>query len=72
MTKKVKIKRPRPPELPNDADAWVNSRAEVRKRLTFDIPSTLHAKLKIYSVNNNKTMGEVLNELLEDKLKDSR
>ena len=65
MIKKVKINNPK---LPKDADTWVKSREE-RKRLTFDLPSAMHAKLKIYSVNSRKTMGEIINELLEDKLK---
>ena len=67
MAKKVKIKNPKSP-IPNDADTWVKSREE-NKRLTFDLPASLHAKLKIYSVKSGKTMGEIINELLEEKLK---
>ncbi len=68
MAKKIKINNPRLPKVPKDADTWVKSRDE-HKRLTFDLPSALHAKLKIYSVNSGKTMGEIINELLEEKLK---
>jgi hypothetical protein len=68
MPKKIHIKNPKSSSAPKDADAWVKSREE-NKRLTFDLPTTLHAKLKIYSVNVNKTMGEIIIELLEEKLK---
>jgi len=68
MQKKISIKNPKSSSAPKDADDWVKSREE-NKRLTFDVPHGLHAKLKIYSVKANKTMGEIINELLEDKLK---
>ena len=68
MPKKVNIKNPKSPSATKDADAWVNSREE-NKRLTFDLPASLHAKLKIYSVKADKTMGEIIIELLDEKLK---
>lgn len=67
MTKKANIKKPKNPVISKDSD--INARETMKKRLTFDIPSALHTKLKIYSVKANKTMGEILNEMLEEKLK---
>lgn len=66
MTKKVNIKKPKNPVISKDSE--INAK-EMKKRLTFDMPSALHTKLKIYSVKSNKTMSEILNEMLEEKLK---
>ncbi len=68
MPKKVNIKNPKFPSTKEDADTWVKSREE-NKRLTFDLPASLHSKLKIYSVKIGKTMGEIIIELLDEKLK---
>jgi hypothetical protein len=67
MAKKIKIKNPRNKAIPKDADTWVNSREDI-KRLTFDMPASLHAKLKIHAVRENKTMGDVIIELLKEEL----
>jgi len=67
MAKKIQIKNPRNKAVPKDPDTWVNSREDI-KRLTFDMPASLHAKLKIYAVRENKTMGEVIIDLLKEEL----
>ena len=65
MSKKVTIKHPK--SRSSNADAWVNTR-EGNKRLTIDLPVSLHTKLKIFSAKTSKTMGEIIKELLEKKL----
>lgn len=67
MAKKIKIKNPRNKAIPKDADTWVNSREDI-KRLTFDMPASLHAKLKIYAVKENKTMGDIIIDLLKENI----
>jgi hypothetical protein len=68
MTKKIAIKNPK--SKPETADAWVDTR-EKKKRLTFDIPASLHTKLKITAVKTGETMGEIICNILEEKLKES-
>ncbi|HSW70005.1 MAG TPA: hypothetical protein VLI69_07655 [Gammaproteobacteria bacterium] len=41
---------------------------EKKKRLTFDIPASLHARLKILAVKRDETMGEIVLKMLEDHL----
>lgn len=65
MSKKVTI---RSPKKPTDPQEWVNNR-EGNKRLTIDLPASLHTKLKIYCAKENKTMGQTIKELLESNLK---
>ena len=67
MNKKVTFKTPK--TVPTNPDTWVNTR-EDSKRLTIDIPTSLHTKLKILSAKLQKTMGEIIKELLEEELKD--
>lgn len=67
MVKKVSIKKPgAKPEL---AQEWVSSR-EGTKRLTIDIPLSLHSSLKIASVKTGDTMGEIVRECISCFLKE--
>lgn len=67
MTKKIEIKNPK--SKPETADDWVNTR-EKKKRLTIDIPVSLHKKLKISAVKKEETMAEIICTILEEKLKE--
>lgn len=67
MTKKVSIKNPK--AKPETADTWVDTR-ENRKRLTIDIPVSLHTKLKIAAAKRGETMAEIICNTLEEKLGD--
>ena len=65
MIKKVSIKNPKlKPEM---ADDWVDTR-EKKKRLTIDIPTSLHTKLKISAVKSGQTMGEIICDMLEKNI----
>ena len=68
MTKKIEIKNPK--SKPETADDWVNTR-EKKKRLTIDIPSSLHTKLKITAAKKEETMAEIICAILEEKLNES-
>ena len=68
MTKKVAIKNPK--AKPETADGWVDTR-DKKKRLTIDIPVSLHTKLKITAAKRGETMGEIICNILEDKLKET-
>lgn len=72
--KKVPIGR-RPTK---EVDAWVDSRgeqskeeeesanqAEKMKRLTIDIPQSLHRSIKSYAVEQGTTMADLLRDFLE-------
>lgn len=49
------------------ADDWVNSRAtgEEMKRLTFDIPASLHTRIKVACARKGVKMADDLRELLD-------
>jgi macrodomain Ter protein organizer (MatP/YcbG family) len=65
MSKKVSIKNPK--AIPETADRWVDTR-ENKKRLTIDIPISLHTRLKIVAVKRGETMAEIICSILEEKL----
>lgn len=65
MAKKVTIKKPH--TKPETADNWVDTR-ENKKRLTIDIPISLHTKLKITAVKRGETMASIICNILEEKL----
>lgn len=65
VKKKSGIKRSKSRDCSDNPDAGV----ENKKRLTFDMPTDLHRELKIYSVKSGQTMGEIINQLLEEKIK---
>ena len=66
MTKKVSIKNIK--NKPEVADDWVEKR-ELKKRLTIDIPVSLHTKLKIKAAKSGETMAEIVYQILDSNLK---
>jgi len=71
MTKKIAIgTRPSAKPATLAADAWVENRtgaAEKMKRLTIDIPESMHRKIKAQcALNGNKIVDEI-RELLSQK-----
>jgi len=40
------------------------------KRFSIDLPLSLHKRLKMASVREDKTMGDIIKELLEKNLKE--
>lgn len=67
MTKKITIKNPK--SKPETAEAWVSKRDGI-KRLTIDIPLSLHAKLKITSAKQGQTMADLVKECLTKYFKE--
>lgn len=75
MTKKVHFgpKPTSPAAAPATADKWVESRtaadadAEPIKRLTLDLPESLHRKIKTDCAMRGTKMAEELRELLIQK-----
>lgn len=59
MAKKISIKNPRISSSPESAEEWVTNR-EGTKRLTFDVPLSFHARLKIASVKLGVSMGNII------------
>jgi hypothetical protein len=60
MTKKIAIKSPRTMQS-ESPDEWVINREGI-KRLTFDVPLSFHARLKIASVKLGRSMGSIIEE----------
>jgi hypothetical protein len=49
-------------------DAWVNNKpavAEAVKRFTFEVPVSLHKRIKMQCAAQERQMADVLRELLE-------
>ena len=77
MSKRVDIgTRPttRENEPPRNPDAWVTNQEatgpgelERRKRLTIDLPESLHRRVKIACVIEDTTIVEVVRELLTER-----
>lgn len=69
MTKKIQLSRK--PTSPQAADKWVENRRTVEtepiKRLTLDIPESLHRKIKTDCAQRGTKMAEELRELLMQK-----
>jgi len=65
MAKKISIKNPK--IKPESSEDWVSSREGI-KRLTIDVPLSLHTRLKIASVKHSQTMGGMVRECLDDFL----
>jgi predicted DNA binding CopG/RHH family protein len=62
----------------SNADQWVTNRTtdfeqqeptEKMKRLTLDIPESLHQKIKFKAVEKGETMANMLRKLLEENYK---
>lgn len=71
MAKKINIKAK---PVNNSADSWVENREaaithpkveDKNKRLTIDIPESLHKKIKLKCTENGTTIAEKVREMLE-------
>lgn len=71
MSKKILIKNPKKDskDKPKSPQDWV-MKMEGTKRFSLDLPTSLHADLKISSVKQGKTMGVMMKECLEKYLID--
>ncbi|WP_212112781.1 hypothetical protein [Bartonella queenslandensis] len=72
MNKKIKIgTKPTNKSIPLTADAWVGSHKEnmggEMKRLTIDIPETLHRLIKVSCASRGTKMADEVRELLSKK-----
>jgi hypothetical protein len=72
MTKKISIgTKPTNKPAPAAADAWVESRtageAEAMKRLTIDIPESLHRTIKAQCAMRGTKIADEMRELLLQK-----
>ncbi len=69
MNKKVAFgTKPTPKTVPStNADQWVENRTtEAIKRLTLDIPASLHARIKSACALRGVKMNEEIRKLLEE------
>jgi hypothetical protein len=77
MNKKIQFSA-RPPSattsvLPDQAaiDAWVNNEPPVvnepMKRFTFEVPLSLHKRIKMTCAAQDRQMADVLREMLEQR-----
>jgi predicted membrane GTPase involved in stress response len=66
--KKVQIAHPRAVTRP---DAWVKQKSpaadEPMKRLTIDVPESLHTRIKIACARDRQKMADAVRSLLEHK-----
>lgn len=73
MNKKITIGAKPSASKHAEADDWVNKRAlvsdeqEPLKRLTLDIPSSLHSRIKSDCALKGRKMVDVITEMLESK-----
>lgn len=72
MAKKVSISpKPSNKVLPDNPDAWVDSRTadqpEPMKRLTIDIPASLHKTIKAQCAMRGTKIADEVRELLSQK-----
>jgi len=70
MSKKITLEA-----RPKDMERWVAERTlpkagEKMKRLTIDLPESLHKRLKYRAIEEDKTMVDLIRELLQAKLVD--
>jgi hypothetical protein len=72
--KKITIgSKPTAKSAPSSPDEWVKSKqgaAEPTKRLTIDIPFTLHARVKSQCALQNLQMADVIREMLDHRFPD--
>lgn len=72
MAKKIALTTtPTPKAVPAAADQWVENRSsaadEETKRLTLDLPKSLHSRIKSQCALDGRKMVDVIRELLEEK-----
>lgn len=74
MSKKVAFGTTPAKEKPAPtADAWVQSRMqEGSKRLTLDIPKSLHLRLKLHCLHEDITLADLIRHMLEERFQDDR
>ncbi len=65
----VKKNATKDPKVKSEAVGSKSNPSDKRKRLSFDMPSHLHMKLKIAAVKRDETMGEILCKMIEEHLK---
>lgn len=65
MSKKVPIKNPQ--SKSKSSEDWVMSREGI-KRLTIEVPLSLHTRLKLASIRHGRTMGNIIRGCLEEYL----
>jgi hypothetical protein len=70
-TKKIAIgSKPSTKPQPATSDAWVNDRKpddEPTKRLTIDVPASLHAKIKASCAMRGTKMVDEITAILQEK-----
>lgn len=74
MSKKVSFGVKPGPARADDAskaDDWVNNRMEATKRLTIDVPASLHARIKSQCALRGVKMADEVRELLEQHFQPS-
>jgi hypothetical protein len=73
--KKVTIgSKPTANAAPRSPDEWVNARqgpGEPTKRLTIDIPLSLHTRIKSQCALQNLQMADVIRQMLERRFPDA-
>jgi hypothetical protein len=70
MSKKVSFgTKPQPKAMPTpSADQWVeNLSPEAMKRLTIDLPASLHTRVKVACAQRGVKMADEIRRLLEEK-----
>ena len=79
MSKKISISR-KPTASKTEtksADDWVSARTApspkpvVMKRLTIDVPATLHAQIKMQCARDGVKMADVIREMLNKRFGDA-
>ncbi|MGL6075200.1 MAG: hypothetical protein ACRC8S_13655 [Fimbriiglobus sp.] len=70
MNKKISFSaKPPSQQNPAEVDAWVNNEkppsTEPVKRFTFEVPLSLHKRIKMTCAAQDRQMAEVLRELLD-------
>lgn len=71
MAKKIAFSA-KPGAKPIESDQWVENRTtEETKRLTFDIPDSLHRRIKSQCAIRGVKMAEVIRQLLEKQFPDA-
>jgi hypothetical protein len=75
MTKKIEFgTKPSAKPAPVAADAWVESRgaeAETMKRLTIDIPESLHRDIKAQCAMRGSKIADEIREMLVQKYRNA-
>lgn len=62
-------KRPTTPSPPAEIDHWVENQSPIEpmKRLTIDVPMSLHRRIKSQCALDNLVMADVIRDLLDKR-----